>query len=338
MESKRDLIKRWETTDSILRNEIINAIKSSHQLAEVKGLKKVDGRWDLRGLKFPSPQNVDKIKSYEKVSGAFPLKKVVFENADFSYADFSYTEWQNCKVEASIFTETKFKNVNIAACDFLNSDFIKSDFRNSFIGQNIAENSGSFINVNFIESDLSNVGFCFPKVESCFFENCKLTETDFDGSRFSNCKFKGPLDSCFFRGYSVHAHTSFLWIFNRVRVKEYLNPMRNVDFSEAQFFGVSFTHEIDLKKCILPSDGTALLVENLAHTYSLAKGVIDKTWDDEYKRIALEYIDKIFFNKDRQNQPNDIIDINMLSEGKGMEEFGRKFFDLLKEVNNTVVK
>jgi uncharacterized protein YjbI with pentapeptide repeats len=339
MESKKDLIKRWEKDEGALGKEILSAIRCSYRMEKVKGLKKINGKWDLRGLKFPNPQKVDTIKSYEKVSGAFLLKNVVIEDVDLSYADLSYTEWQNCKVDASIFTETKFRSVNIAASDFLNSNFTKSDFRNSFIGQNIAEKSGSFINVKFIESDLSNAGFCFPRVEECLFDNCKLKDTDFDGSRFTNCKFKGLLDSCFFRGYSVHAHSSFLWIFNRVRVKEYLNPMQNVDFSEAQFFGVSFTHEINLKQCILPSDGSVLLIEDLERTYNRAKSVINKEWnDDEYKRIAVEYIDKIFLNKDRQNQLNDIIDLNTLSEGNRMEEFGRKFFNVLKVASNCTVE
>jgi hypothetical protein len=110
--------------------------------------------------------------------------------------------------------------------------------------------------------------------------------------------------------------------------------MRNVDFSEAQLFGVSFTHEIDLKTCILPRDNSALLIEDLEQTYIRARQVINKEWNNaEHKRIASEYIDKIFYNKDRQNQPNDIIDISMLSEGKEMEEFGRKFFNLLKEAS-----
>jgi uncharacterized protein YjbI with pentapeptide repeats len=338
MENKKDLIKRWETTDAVLGKEIINAIKSSSSLDKIKGLQKINDRWDLRGLKFPNPKKIDKIKSYEKAEGAFMFKKVMLENVDLSYADLSYSEWQNCKVENAIFVDTKFRNVNIAATDFINTQIINSDLRQSFLGQNIGDNSGSFTHVDFIESDLSAAGFCFPKIENSRFENCNLKETDFDGSRLVGCKFKGLIDSSFFRGYSIHAHTSFLWVFNRAHVKSFLNPMYNVDFSDARLFGVSFTHGIDLKKCILPKDGSALLINNPGKTYGTIKEKINNEWSDEHKRIAIQYIDTIFYNKDRREQTTDIVDIDMLSEGKGMSEFGQKFFNLLKETSSDVPK
>ncbi|HMJ70404.1 MAG TPA: pentapeptide repeat-containing protein [Cyclobacteriaceae bacterium] len=334
---KKSLITRWDTTDVEIRNELIRAIRGAGLLDQVSGLKKTDGRWDLRGFKVPAPARTENIRSYLKVEGAFAFTGMVIDNSDLSYADLSFTTWRDCKIGNSIFVEAKLKDVFMAASDIVNTEFINTDFKDSFIGQNVGKNSGSFINVTFNECNLSNVGFCFPKIEGTNFKNCDLKDTDFDGSRFANCKFTGLLDSTFFRGYSKDAHTSFLWVFNRVRPRNFFNEMYGVDFSEASLSGISFTNHIDLSRCILPRDGSAILVTDLKNTYDLMKIRINNEWSGEYKRIGLEYIDSIYYNKDRQDQPNDIIDIDTLSQGTGMEKFGQDFFNLLKNVKNESV-
>ena len=327
------LIERWETTHKVLKQEVISAIQRSKQFETIEGLQKVNDKWDLRGLKFPDPKNVEKIRSYDHITGPFLAKKIRFSHVDLSYADLNYSYWEDCELEFCVFNETKLKDVHIMASDFLKCDFIKSNFTNSFIGQNVGDNSGSFIDVDFIECNLSSVNFCFPRIEGCSFERCNLKKVNFDGSRFVNCRFEGILDSCFFRGYSIYPHTSFLWIFNRAHPRNYPNLMMNVDFSKAILFGVSFTNEINLTNCILPQDGSALLVKNREITYQKAKDIINREWDGEYKRIALSYIDEIFLSNDRQHQDNDIVDMNFMKDG-GMDEFGRKLFDLLKTVND----
>jgi len=335
MDNKKDLVKRWDAGYSPLRDQILNALKSAKPLESIPGMEMIDGKYDLRGLKFPAPRSIEKIRSFGKTKDPFRISRLALHNVDLSYADMRYTYWQNCKVSNSVFVESDFEGATTAASDFLNVQMIRTNFRNAFIGQNIGNNSGAFINVQFLESDLSDSGFCFPKVEECLFRNCKLTATDFDGCRFVDSKFIGLVDSAFFRGHSIHRHTSLFGLFKRTRIKEITNPMRNVDFSEAKLFGVSFTHGIDLSGCILPSDGSAALIENLELTYRLARQVIAKEWsDNEQKRIALGYIDNILFNKDKRQQPNDIIDLYMLSEGDTMEGFGKKLFTLLKQCSD----
>src|SRR5690554_5840592 len=122
------------------------------------------------------------------------------------------------------------------------------------MNENIGRNSGSFKKTEFIETNLEECSFCFPLIEHCFFKNCKLYATNFNGSRVSNSKFAGLLDSPIFCGHPKRINKSLFLLFNRINPKGYFNPMLNVDFSEAKLIGVSFINEIDLNKCIFPND------------------------------------------------------------------------------------
>ena len=328
----RELTKRWLTDEGKqLRSNVIDCIRQKRSFESVGNLEKIDGRYDFRGIAFNESPEMLKVKSYEVAAKPLIFGGLDLSRIDFSYADFRGTYWTKCNVTNSIFLKANFKNVEINASNFLNITFDKCNFGYGYLNTRSGSESGTFIKVTFRECDLSKTIFHFPVVQNCIFENCKLYETNFDVSQFYDTKFVGLLDSVFFRGRIEASPDFFSKLFRPKRLDKIVNPMENVDFSEAELRGVSFSDGIDLGKCVFPDNGQYLFVENLQETYSKAKEIINESWEGEDKRVGLGFIDNVFYGRRNQNQPNDLIDMYILSDnGKNMD-FGKKFYNLISD-------
>ncbi|HEY9004932.1 MAG TPA: pentapeptide repeat-containing protein [Ohtaekwangia sp.] len=340
MMNKQKLIERWKTVEGGARlKDIIDCLKRGGLLSSVKDLEKYAGRWDLRGAQLSQVEKERKLEAeghnLVQTFGSFKCKGVKMESIDFSYADISYSWLEKCIITNCIFEETKAKEIHILSSDFSNCVFRKVNLSYSYINENIGSNSGSFKNVEFIETNLSESIFCFPIIEDCLFTNCNLKAANFDGSRLKRCKFKGKVDSPWFRGYSKNAHRSLLGVFNRVNPKDYSNEMEDVDFSEAEMIGVSFSDEIDLTKCIFPTnDEKYILIKKVKQVYLKMKKTITESWDGEDKRKGLYLIDNLYHAPNKQNQDWDFVDTYPLDSNDREEvKFNYKFFTLLKTTN-----
>jgi hypothetical protein len=75
-------------------------------------------------------------------------------------------------------------------------------------------------------------------------------------------------------------------------------------------------------------------VRNLRLVYSKLREIIEKEWTGEYKRLGLGFIDTIYFMRDRDNQPMDIVDKDLLTDEGKDSDFGEKFFQLIRQVNS----
>jgi uncharacterized protein YjbI with pentapeptide repeats len=337
--TKQELTKRWKTDEGKVKlKQAIECLTKGKTLSSIEGLEKYAGRWDLRGAQLSTLENEKRIESgghgVTQKFGTLKLKSVRVESIDFSYTDLSYSWWERCNVNNCLFEHTKARELWVYATEFLNCVFKKTNLSYSYLSENIGSDAGSFRNVEFIESDLTEVIFTFPIIEGCKFIDCNLYATNFDGSRMRNCKFKGRVENPWFRKYSSSARKSVFGLLYRVNPQDYPNLMENIDFSEAELIGVSFSQGIDLTNCIFPNDDSKyIMVRNLREVYSQAKLVVNSEWDGEDKRKGIGFIDTIFYKPDRQNQPMDIIDKNLLVDGGKDKEFGEKFFNLLREIN-----
>lgn len=333
-----DLVRRWTTQKGKEKLEnIIYCLERGQTLSSVKGIEQYVGRYDLRGAKLSALTNKRNIEAGKhkliQKFGTLKLKQVLIESIDLSFADISYSLWERCNINNCIFEKTKAVEIRILASNFKNCIFRKTNFFYSYFNLNMGLDSGLISHSEFVESNLSKCIFNFPLIEQCQFVNCNLKETDFDGSRFKDCKFKGVLDSLWFRGYSQNAQKSFLGFFNRVKPTDYLNSMDNVDFSEAKLIGVSFTDKIDLSKCIFPNNGNYLLVKNLGKVYTRMKEIISQEWSGEDKRKALALINNLYYTPNRQNQNFDLVDKYIITDEGRDKEFGEKFFSLLEQIS-----
>ncbi|MBB6238815.1 uncharacterized protein YjbI with pentapeptide repeats [Pedobacter sp. AK013] len=333
---KNELINRWYSDEgTALLNSIIWAFSKKKELEEIVKLNKYGGRWDLRGA--PLSHIVDQKKIGDSkyqinlTTGSLSVTKYDFVDIDFTYADISYGTFQECSMDNCLLSRTKAREMHIYDCNFNNCVFEHVEFSYSFMNDNIGNHAGSYTNCKFIKSKLNECIFTFPVIDNCLFDDCHLYATNFDGSRMRNTKFKGEVNSCIFRSFSRHAVKSVFWLFNRVHPNDYPNRMDNIDFSEAQMYGVSFLNGINLDKCKFPDEEELLLIRDLKSIYALASKRIAEEWEGEHKRIGLNLINNVFFNKDKQNQPADLLDKKMMRDNNGI---GERFFGLMTELAN----
>jgi len=330
---KAQLINRWKSGDGfILAQQIKSSLLNGEPLDKLNGIEKIGYHLDLRGITLSELEKEHLLESGNHrasfKTGSLKIKKTQLDAVDFSFSTLSYAQITKCKFTNCIFESTVAKGLEITASDFENCAFKKSNFYSSFMNKNIGVNSGSFINCQFEEVNLVETSFRFPLINNCVFKNCKLSATNFDGSRFENCKFSGKVDSPWFRGYSIYAMKSILWLFNRVDPRQYPNHMINIDFSEAEMIGVSFSDGIDLTKCVFPKGEQYILITNLEQVMLRVRRVIDTKWEDEDRDIGLRLVDNFFYGQKKQQQQIDFIDT--VFTGNIAQERTEKIFHLIK--------
>lgn len=326
---------RWNTPSGFNKREwVINALKNNTSLEEC--IEKYNGKWDLRGIKLTTPQILQETLSTHVVSindNTLEFKHINLNDIDFSYADLSYTLWTYCKFENLIMYSTNFSNVRLWACSMKNCNIEKTNLSGSLLGSRLKKNSGTYQGVVFKNSNFKNTAYSFPLFNNCSFIDCALDDVNFDGSRFENCIFKGKLYSPIFRGFTTKYEKRFFWE-RSINPYDFPNKMINVDFSDAQLYGVSFIDGVDISTCKLPKQGEYLLVNDLEAVYSQVHDVVKQEWYGEDKRLGLDIINNIYYTKHHKNQNQDIVDKAFLTE-QFSPEFGNRFFELIKRINST---
>lgn len=250
-DSKKNLTDRWTTNErQVLLATIVNFLSSQKPLDDIKGIQKIDDRFDLRGISFPK-EYADyeyKDKRMHQVVGSLKFKNTRIENIDFSHANIQNTEWKNCLFKNVKFHSTQMEQLRVTNCNFENVEFLNTRLSYSHLNIRTGKKSGSFKNVTFKKSNLNETRFSFPTIEDCSFEDCNLYAADFDGSRLKNCKFIGEVNSPMFRRHSIREfEPNFL--LNQVDKTKFTNEMDNVDFSAATLKYVTFSKDLDLTKC-----------------------------------------------------------------------------------------
>jgi uncharacterized protein YjbI with pentapeptide repeats len=250
-DSKQNLMDRWTTEEGkSLLKEIVVRLTKAKSLEDLKGLNRVEDKFDLRGISFPKEYSEYdyKGKHMKQVVGSLKFKGVTVDNIDFSYADIQHTEWKNCRFSSVKFYGAQLEQLNIINCDFENVSFENTRLSYSYLNIRSGTRSGSFKDVIFRNSQLNETRFSFPTIENCVFDSCNLYAADFDGSRFTNSKFIGEVNSSWFRKHSIKEFEPN-FILNQVNKKKFANEMKDVDFLEAILKYVTFSKDLDLSTC-----------------------------------------------------------------------------------------
>ena len=250
-DSRQNLIDRWTTEEGkVLHKEIIARLTKEKPLEELNGLKRIEDKFDLRGISFPKEYSAYdyKGKLLKQVAGSLKFKGIKVDNIDFTYADIQTTEWTNCRFSNVKFYGANLEQLRITNCAFENVLFQNTKLSYSYLNIRNGTKSGSFKNVTFKNSQLNETRFSFPTIEDCIFDSCNLHAADFDGGRFKDCKFIGEVNSPWFRKHSIKEFEPNL-IFNQVNKRLFTNEMQNIDFSAATLKYVTFSKDLNLSQC-----------------------------------------------------------------------------------------
>jgi uncharacterized protein YjbI with pentapeptide repeats len=295
--------------------QIIKALRRTKHSGKLPVGKTETGMADLRGIVFPGE--------------IYIIKKFHFDNVDFSGANLERGWFTKCIFTNCLFEKTKMEAVTLEAMQWSNCRFINASLRDSSIGMRIGKNSGSIHNCVFTKTNLSYTSFNFPLITDTIFDHCKIHETNFDSSRFTNCVFKGKLSLCFFCGHSWHWSPGWFRPFS-IDYKKFPNPMMNVDFTEAELGDVNFSHGIDLSHCKFSLTENQVLVKNTAEVFSKVRKIIADSWTGKEREINLQMIDEHYRGPSKLDQQMDILE--------HYPQYGndRKFFELVKSINDSL--
>lgn len=315
-----DLIERWNTAEGkMLYDKVLKAFRNNTPLSSIKGLQKVDKRWDLRGFSFPVPKvlgaYLQEGVKYERARG-FSVRYSQLHDIDFSHAIFYRTQWERCSFKNILFHSCDLIQTRFFGCDFDKISFSSSDFKDSILGGAMGSDFGSFTRTDFNECNLTQVFFHSPEISNCNFLNSRIKFVDFNGSRFTNCNFVGELNQVVFRKYPAE---------NGVARE---NKMKNTSFINAILRDCIFQSELDLTSCRFPSENHLYIKGNRIQIFEKAKDIIGSFWEGQDLEKGLILLEKKYLIPQKTDK-----DIEVLYRISGNEDgFSERFFDLIKGV------
>lgn len=172
---------------------------------------------------------------------ALQLRDHQFDGADFSNQRFDHLRLFNCKFKGCRFDLSRFVDLRVWGSSFQSCSFRKATLRDAALGGLIEKQHNVFEDTPFTQADLRGSSYISAVFDRCDFENAKLKKVDFNGSRFTRCRFAGEL-----------RETSFADVaFDHEGLEP--NRMVEVDLSKAQLRWVQF-RRLDLSKALLPQD------------------------------------------------------------------------------------
>ena len=325
-------------------HDILGHLKRGGQL-EPGGLPKHDGRLDLRGAPFPQPRERDGVTfsspelPYDylatTIEGKFKVENVQIEDADFSTALMDNTDWRRCVFRRARFSRASLRDCAFTACHFEDVSFEGADLRGALLGGYAAHDTNEFRRTAFPRSDLRDTAYRYPLFEDCDFSRAKLDKVDFEGSRFSRCRFSGKMIEVWFRGFYSRPHPRDLDYFKRLEIdsSRIRNPMVDVDFSEAYLDDVMFVDEIDLSHCRFPQDEKHIVIGNRQGVYSAMERTIDSQWHGAARVESLEFLRQLRERSEKKSQLMDVINRETYEADRSVAElWSRAFFDLLQDL------
>jgi uncharacterized protein YjbI with pentapeptide repeats len=321
---------RWHRTEesAVIHGSIIKCIADGRSLSDIQDVAKVDGKFDLRGVTLPLEFNESGVATKN-----FTSKNLKVEAVDFSFATLYNTVWENCIFRDVLFAKTKLDHAQFWACQFENVVFENSYLNEVLMNGTTRNNeSGVFRNVIFKSSNMKDTYYSNSLFEKCTFDNCKLEGVDFNGSRFEHCKFIGKLPEVVFRGHQLVNRNMDKWR------NPLPNKMLSVNFEDALLESVMFLDGIDLSTCIFPHTEDYIIIRrNKQKLFEEAKRIIEQTWAEPVKKIALAVIEKGYLSPRKQNVNIEIVDRHYLqSKDPILNAFGKAFFTLIKDLNTNI--
>lgn len=301
-DDSRSLQDRWEVEPfRALGDGVVNRIRDGRPLEDL-GLPTHHGRTDLRGLSFPrprvlasSPLKVEGIGiplRLERTEPRLVVKRRDLRHIDLSYGNASETSWHSCSFDDVLFTGACLRDVTFWSCRFQNCTFEGADLREAVLGGVAGSEPNEYARVSFVRADLRKSTHLYPLYRDCDFSNANLDDVRFDASRFTRCKFSGRLNGVWFWGRYEIPHPADVPYFAKrgIDPRSIVNPMEDVDFSDASLENCMFIFGIDLSRCRFPQDGAHIVLKDCLRTFDQMEQEIRASWTDPNRSEALGFL------------------------------------------------
>lgn len=309
--------------------EILSAILRKQNLSEIP--KTVEGLYDATNIVLKYDDSIkmtfntaDYVVDVKKNSIEFKNKE--FNSIDFGKSNLSKSIFTKCVFKNCSFLKVNFKESRFFGCEFTDCRFERTDFSYALFARD-GNSLGKFDNCVFNAVSLRKSQLDFPLFSNSTFNNSDFDSVDFNGSRFSNVKFTGKVENVRFRGIG-HDLSKSLLPWKNINPTDYRNPMKNVDFSGALLIATDFSHAIDLKDCIWPSQNTFLLIKEHKKIFINLQNNFE-TFGKEDKLAAQRIVKNQYLLPIYNDQDVLFIDKNVIEELYG-KEFTNKFFTVIE--------
>ncbi|MFI5456795.1 MAG: pentapeptide repeat-containing protein [Isosphaerales bacterium] len=223
------------------------------------GLGERHGRLDLKGLRglepFVSNTIHTPVGDAAVLGGLTKLRGAAWKSLDFSGSRLNDLKFFDSTISDCVFDKCRCRNWGLWGTKVSDTSFRSANLRESALGGVAPGTWNTFLRVDFTAADLRGTAYGSPEFVGCTFKDTRLAKVDFDGSRFTDCSFKGELkEVCFNR-------TSFM-----KGLEDFPpNEMLRVDLSHAQLRDVEF-RELDLETVKFPADADHIVLENYPDT------------------------------------------------------------------------
>ncbi|MGW9198546.1 pentapeptide repeat-containing protein [Micromonospora chersina] len=234
-ESVSSLKRRWRSdAGQELALAVQGAIRDNRPLDGL-GLAEVNGRVDLRFIPLAA--------EFALLSG------VHLESLDLSGAMASNLRLVDSEIRDCVFGSAECRYWHLQNTLVRDCSFTRADLRDSTLGEWRNGRGNRYSRTNFAFARLQRSTTRAAIYEDCDFSNAQLDKVNFWQSTVIRCRFAGKLRDVIFDGRNLGEG------------KPDINPMQDVDFSEAHFDGCEF-RGVNFASIRLPPDPDLLLVKD----------------------------------------------------------------------------
>ncbi len=168
------------------------------------GIRKIDGRLDLRNLRVPEPHagNTIRMPGFEVtvLGNVSSIEGARWQSIDLSASLLSGLRFSDCQIQNCLFDRCEMTDLRVWRTDFSNVSFREADLREVMLG-GTSENSSArnrFYDVDFRGADMRESMYGAAEFVRCRFDHAKLSNVDFESSTFVDCSFAGELHEVVF--------------------------------------------------------------------------------------------------------------------------------------------
>src|ERR1700722_16817015 len=237
-----------------MSNEIWDALVHGRPLGGA-GVRKIDGRLDLRNLRVAEPFAVEttrtQLADVTALGGITSLRSVSWHSIDFSGSLLLGLRFLDCQIHNCVFDRCRMSDLRVWRTDFADVSFRSANLRGAVLG-GTSENDDrrvTYHDVDFTAADMRGSIYGAAEFVRCKFNHSKLNKVDFQSSAFTDCSFEGELREVLFyhRGFDCERFPP--------------NEMKRVDLRRAKLRWSEF-RGLDLDEVLFPDDDDHIVVDN----------------------------------------------------------------------------